>query len=149
MRRVGTLISGLAFLLLLAGPGAAQAAEKENGKGKSLDPAGVERLRQNTGGKARVSISTATGAVRFVGIEPGERGDLMGSVSAPARDKASAFIREYAGIFGLRGVGSADCRSVPKRTTLSADATLATRRPTAACPSSPACCARTSTATVS
>ena len=103
MRRVGTLISGLAFLLLLAGPGAAQAAEKENGKGKSLDPAGVERLKQNTGGKARVSVSPATGAVRFVGIKPGERGDLMGSVSAPARDKASAFIREYAGIFGIRG----------------------------------------------
>ena len=111
MRRVGTLLSGLAFLLLLAGPGAALAAEKENGKGKSLDPAGVERLRQNTGGKARVSISPATGAVRFVGIEPGERGDLMGSVSAPARDKASAFIREYAGIFGLRGSEARDCRS--------------------------------------
>ena len=103
MRRVGTLVSGLAFLLLLAGPGAALAAEKENGKGKSLDPAGVERLKQSTGGKARVSISPATGAVRFVGLEPGERGDLMGSVSAPARDKASAFIHEYAGIFGLRG----------------------------------------------
>ncbi len=102
MRRVGIFLSGLAFLLLLAGPGTALAAEKENGKHKGLDPAGVDRLERNTGGKARVSISAATGAVRFVGIEPGERGDLMGSVSAPAREKASAFIREYAGMFGLR-----------------------------------------------
>ncbi len=103
MRRSRGFISSLGAVLLLAGLAPAGAAEKGNGKGKGLDPAGVERLQERTGGKARVSISRATGAVRFVAIEPGERGDLMSSVSAPAREKASAFLHEYAGMFGLRG----------------------------------------------
>ncbi len=104
MRKVGTLVSSLAFVLLLAGPGSAQAAEKENGKRKGLDPAGVERLREKTGGKARVSISPATGAARFVSMEAGFRGDLMSEVTGSARQKARAFFHDYAGMLGLRDV---------------------------------------------
>lgn len=115
MRKVGTLVSSLAFVLLLAGPGLAQAAEKENGKGKGLDPAGVERLREKTGGKARVSISPATGAARFVNLEAGFRGDLMSDVSGSARQKARAFIHDYAGMLGLRDA-DAEINLVGERT---------------------------------
>ncbi len=104
MRRMGFLVSAFTFVLLLAGSGSAGAAEKGNGKGKALDPAGIRRLEDRMGGRARVSVSAATGAVRFAGIAPGERGDLMGGISGSAREKSAAFLKEYSGIFGLRDV---------------------------------------------
>jgi len=64
------------FVLLLAGPALATAAEKENGKLKSpVDERGLERLQRETG--ARVRFSRATGAARFVSIDPGAGRDLM------------------------------------------------------------------------
>jgi Zn-dependent metalloprotease len=101
MHRKAFVSWGLGFVLLLASAGAAVAVEKGNGKGKVLDPAGIERLKQRTGGRARITTSDATGAVRFAAISPGQKGDLMSSSAAPAREKASAFLREYSGLFGL------------------------------------------------
>jgi len=89
------------FVLLLAGPALATAAEKENGKLKSpVDERGLERLQRETG--ARVSFSRATGAVRFVSIDPGAGGDLMAAGGPELRAKSKKFLDEYAGIFGLR-----------------------------------------------
>jgi Zn-dependent metalloprotease len=90
--------------LVLAVPALAAAAGKENGKSKSLDPAGIERLKSSAAGPVRVSTSEATGSVRFAGIEPGESGDLMPSSAAPRREKARAFLHDYAGVFGLSNV---------------------------------------------
>jgi Zn-dependent metalloprotease len=104
MRKIGSITFGLAFVLLLAGPGSAGAAEKENGKRRSLDPAGIERLKERTGGHARVSVSEATGAVRFVNLEAGFHGDLMSESAGSVRQKASAFLHDYAGMLGLRDV---------------------------------------------
>ena len=101
MRTVGSLLTRIACVLLLAGPGVAGAAEKEDGKHKGLDPAGVERLR--AGGMVRVTVSEATGAVRFAGIEAGAVGDLMSS-GAEAQEKSRQFLREYSGAFGLGDV---------------------------------------------
>ncbi len=119
MRKLSLLSSALAFVLLLAGSGSARAAEKANGKGHgSIDEKGLERLRERTGGRAQVSFSRATGAVRFVSIEPGEGGesaDLMASSGrAEARAKSSAFLNEYAGVFGLRDARGADARPRPE-----------------------------------
>src|SRR6476660_4187595 len=101
MRKTHFLIGRLAFVLLLAGSTLTLAAEKENGKGKTLDRAGIERLKQSAGGRVRVSTSDATGAVRFAGIAPGARGDLMPTGPMGAREKSRQFLREYAGVFGL------------------------------------------------
>ena len=104
MRRVGSVLSRLAFVLLLVGPGFAQAAEKENGKRKALDPEGIGRLEARTGGQARVTVSRATGAASFVGLKTRAQGDLMAESRATARVKARAFLQEYSRMFGLRDV---------------------------------------------
>jgi Zn-dependent metalloprotease len=104
MRRVGFVLSRLAFVLLLVGPAYAGAAEKENGKRKALDPDGVERLKDRTGGQVRVSISEATGAARFVGLAAGFQGDLLAESTAGPRQKARAFMHEYARMLGLSDV---------------------------------------------
>ncbi len=107
MRRVVSFLVG-AFILLFVGPIAAGAAEKEKEKHRdSIDPAGIERLQGQTGGRAQVSVSKATGAARFVTIAPdaaGAAGDLMASSKAAPREKSAAFLNEYAGIFGLQDV---------------------------------------------
>ena len=93
------------FVLLLVGAGVAGAAEKENGKRKGpLDERAVERLQNATGGRAKISYSRATGAARFISVdaEGGAGADLMAAGGAEARAKSSAFVNEYAGLFGLR-----------------------------------------------
>ena len=96
----------ISLVLLLAG-GVAAAAEKGNGerKGPAADERAIARLMGATGGRARISYSPATGAARFVSIQPQEGGsaaDLMAAGGGEARAKASQFISEYAGIFGVR-----------------------------------------------
>ena len=104
MRRVGLLLPRIASVLLLISPGIAAAGEKEGGKGKALDPLGIERLEQRTSGQARVSVSQATGAASFVGFKAGVQGDLMAGNQAGARVKARAFLSEYSRMLGLRDV---------------------------------------------
>jgi hypothetical protein len=89
------------IVVLLAVPALAAAAEKSNGKGKTLDPAGVERLKGSAAGRVRVSTSESTGAVRFAGVEPGERGDLMPAHRGTPAEKSRQFLRENSSVFGL------------------------------------------------
>ena len=104
MRSVGIVCLRTAFVLLFAASGIAAAAEKEDGKRKSLDPDGISRLEVRTSGQARVTVSQATGAVSFVSFEAGFAGDLMADSHAAAREKARAFLHEYSRMFGLRDV---------------------------------------------
>ena len=103
MRRSGFLATCVSIAVVLTTAAWSAGAEKEQGKGKSLDPAGIERLKSQAGGMVRVTVSEATGGVRFAGIEPGEVGDLMPSSAAAAPEKARAFLRANAGVFGLTG----------------------------------------------
>jgi hypothetical protein len=74
-------------------------------RGGSLDPAGIERLKQRAGGHVRVTTSEGDGrpALRPP-FEPGAAGDLMAASGAPARDKARQFLREYSSVFGIADV---------------------------------------------
>ena len=77
------------------------------GRHQTLDPAGIERLKNDTGGRAKVTVSGATGGARFVSFAPGTKGDLMQSRrGASARDKSAAFLEEYGSVFGLRDARS-------------------------------------------
>ena len=85
----------------------ATSSQKGGKKHKTLDPAGIQRLKDNTGRNAKVVVSGATGAARFVGFAPGTKGDLMrSSQAASASGKSSDFVNQYAGIFGLKNPGS-------------------------------------------
>jgi Zn-dependent metalloprotease len=109
MRKATLLVSSIASAcFLVAGPGLAQNAPAGHGNGHAvLDPAGIQHLKQDTRNNARVSVSNATGAARFVGLAPGIRGDLMSSNrSRSAQAKSMAFLNRYAGIFGLKDPGS-------------------------------------------
>ena len=101
-RSVSFARSVLSAALLLVVPALAAAAEKGNGSGKALDPAGIERLKGSAAGRVRVSTSEATGAVRFAAIEPGVRGDLLPSSAGKSAEKSRQFLREYSSVFGLR-----------------------------------------------
>jgi Zn-dependent metalloprotease len=105
-RSVSFARSVLSAALLLVVPALAAAADKDHGKGKSLDPAGIERLKASAAGRVRVSTSDATGAVRFAGIEPGERGDLMPAHRGAPADKARQFLRQNTTVFGLTDADS-------------------------------------------
>ncbi len=109
MRKPLFVLAGIALVLALAAPQASSAASsggKGSGKHPVLDSAGIQRLKDSIGKNARVSISDATGAVRFVGKEPGAGGDLMNRNTQPARQKSYAFLSEFAGVFGLRNPGA-------------------------------------------
>ena len=108
MRKPLFVLAGIALVLALAAPesSAAPPGKKDSGKHAVLDPDGVQRLKDNIGRDARVRTSDATGGARFVGREPGAAGDLMSWNSQPARQKSYAFLREYAGVFGLRDPGA-------------------------------------------
>ena len=113
MRNRTSIPWGIAFVrsvfgivLLLAGSSLLTAAEKEKGKGGPIDPAGIERMKSSAAGRVRVTTSPATGAVRFAGIEPGERGDLLPSNAAAAKEKSRQFLREYSSAFGISDADS-------------------------------------------
>jgi Zn-dependent metalloprotease len=77
--------------------------KRPGGKHKTLDPAGISRLKENTGGKAKVTISDATGGARFVRLAPGERASLSREdKSASTHAKSASFLKEYGSVFGLR-----------------------------------------------
>ncbi len=56
--------------------------ERAARKHKTLDPNGIQRLKDNTGRNAKVVVSDATGGARFVSFAPGTKGDLMRSSRA-------------------------------------------------------------------
>src|SRR5215213_4508241 len=73
---------------------------RKQGKGKkaAVDAAGIQRLKDSTG--AKVSVSNATGTVRFARLGRGQ-GSLARSGGNSAAEKSAAFLRENAGAFGL------------------------------------------------
>jgi Zn-dependent metalloprotease len=103
MRKASVVSWVCAFVLLLVGSSVAGAAEKENGKPKRPDvERGLERLQSSVGGQTQIRVSRATGTVRFLSVDPDVGGDLMAAGGREARTKASVFLNEYAGVFGLR-----------------------------------------------
>lgn len=77
----------------------AGAGQETNSNKKVLDPLGIARLKSNTQGDARISISEATGGARFIRFS----GSLKGLANAATvQDKSSAFIGEYGSIFGIK-----------------------------------------------
>jgi len=80
----------------------ASAAAAEERRVAAIDPEGIQRLEAETGGAARVSVSSATGAVRFVRL-PAESKHTLSTLSAAAgpEQKTVAFFREHGGIFGI------------------------------------------------
>ncbi|HEX8491902.1 MAG TPA: M4 family metallopeptidase [Pyrinomonadaceae bacterium] len=76
---------------------------RPGGKHKTLDPAGISRLKENTGGRAKITLSDATGGARFVRLAPGERSSLSREdKSVSPQGKSASFLKEYGSVFGLR-----------------------------------------------
>ena len=94
----------LLFLLVVALVPATAAASYDLASGaQPVDPEGILRLEQATAGKARVTISGATGAASFVSLPVDENGALLsqGGGGATVEEKTMAFFSEYGGIFGV------------------------------------------------
>jgi len=72
----------------------------------AIDPAGIRQLMAETGGRARVSLHPATGAVRFLRVDPGEA-TLAPSAPRTARrwgmPGCAATVRAFAARTGWRG----------------------------------------------
>ena len=79
----------LALVASFATAGAAAAAPTDN----------VQRLIDDCGGDARVSVDPVSGAARFVRLEPGSAAHAM-APSGAAADRALDFFRVYGGAFG-------------------------------------------------
>jgi Zn-dependent metalloprotease len=62
-----------------------------------LDPAGINRLQQDTNGAAQVRIHNATGAGRSIRLEPGR----LRLVGANPTARAAEFLQRYGSIFGV------------------------------------------------
>jgi bacillolysin len=83
-------------------------AAQAQGQSEAIDPAGVARLVADSGGTAQVSIHGATGAARFVRVEPG--GTLGVRVFGRAlgddakKNRTVQFLNKYRGIFGISSV---------------------------------------------
>ena len=123
MRRIFLVTAcalGLIFLALhLNPPSVVTKAKSEQGEKRStiverparkhqtLDPVGIQRLKNDTGRNAKVVVSGATGGARFVSFAPGVKGDLMKSSRASSASAKSAdFINEYGSIFGLKNANA-------------------------------------------
>ncbi len=85
-------------------------AAQAQGQRDVLDPAGVARLVADSGGAAQVSISSATGAARFVRVAPGGTLGVRVFGRATTNDakqtRSIRFLNQYAGLFGISSVGS-------------------------------------------
>jgi Zn-dependent metalloprotease len=86
----------LAILLVSVFPSSAGAAPRVG----PIDPEGVERLLDDTGGSAIIRHHRATGAVRFARFVPGSL-DLRAPKGATPDEKAKAFFDQYGRTFGL------------------------------------------------
>ncbi len=70
---------------------------------KPLDPDGIDQLITATNGAVQVSVSRATGAVRFIAVSP-TQADALSAQLAPAQApqaQADAFWAEYGSLFGI------------------------------------------------
>jgi len=99
------LRGGLACIALAAAAtaGFAQSSQQTD----AIDPAGIKQLMAETGGRARVSLHPATGAVRFLRVDPGAgETSLTPATPQTVRQSSDGFLRAHAGIFGIRDVDS-------------------------------------------
>ncbi len=87
---------------LIAGLIPAISAAQAPARIQALDPEGIQSLQAETGGAARISVSNATGAARFVRLPAESKRSLspMGAAAAPA-EKTSAFLHAHGKIFGI------------------------------------------------
>lgn len=70
---------------------------------KPLDPDGIDQLITTTNGAVQVSVSRATGAVRFITVSP-TQADALSAQLAPAQApqaQADAFWVKYGSLFGI------------------------------------------------
>ena len=96
-RRPRLLLSTGILLALLVGPAVGHSASSPAG---ALDPNGVQRLVDDSGGTAKISLQRATGAASFIRLEPGQLDLGLPPATRPPQ-KARAFFDSYRGIFGL------------------------------------------------
>ncbi len=85
------------------------ATAQGTGKREALDPGSVARLVADSGGNAQVSVHGATGAARFVRAAPGgklgaQRGVARAFGDDAKKSRTTAFLNDYAGMFGITSV---------------------------------------------
>src|SRR5262245_6864317 len=92
--RTRCLLTGAALAFVLFGPGrpSAQASAQP-----VRDQQAIDRLVQDSGGTAIVSVSHATGVPRFVRLVPGKPALKGGK----AEDVARGFLSNYRSMYGL------------------------------------------------
>lgn len=78
-------------------------AAPKSGEAKPIDPNGIDRLINATGGAINVSVSRATGAVRFITVLPDRPGALSALVGAnkTPQQQAETFFAAYGSLFGI------------------------------------------------
>jgi Zn-dependent metalloprotease len=96
-RKLGILV----LLVATLGLGAAASGQGGQGSQKGVDPELIKSLKQTARGSVSVTIKKST---KFVGfVRSGRNGDLLPAVQgSSAAEKASAFLRAYGGLFGVR-----------------------------------------------
>ena len=62
---------------------------------------GIQRLKTDTAGAAKVSVNPATGAARFVRIASGSEASFSRGMSGTAAEKSAAFFSNYGAAFGV------------------------------------------------
>jgi Zn-dependent metalloprotease len=105
IRFVSPVVLSIAFLPL------AWAQGRAKGKHEPIDPAGIARLVEDSGGNVEVSVHDATGAARFVRATRGQRlgrpRQAARAASADAKKEQSAeFLQSYGSVFGIANVSS-------------------------------------------
>jgi Zn-dependent metalloprotease len=101
IRFVYLVVLSMAFVPLAWAQGGAK------GKHQPIDPAGIARLIEDSGGNAKVSVHEATGAASFVRLTPGNAVGLQRQAARVAggddarRGRSTEFLNNYGSIFGL------------------------------------------------
>jgi Zn-dependent metalloprotease len=120
LARVGVL---LVLLGLMAGLGGAGSGDAKDGKGKGVDPALLQQLKDGARGSVAVSTKAATKHAGFV--RAGRNGDLLPGSSGSGGAKADDFLRAYGEVLGA---GSESTLEEVSSTTDSLGATHVTYR---------------------
>ena len=110
MRKFVSVATILFVVLLFAG--FIHAGDKNSAKKNALDPLGIKRIKQESSGKTKISISDATGAVRFISFG----GSVKGLNKADSsNDQSIAFFQKHGSVFGLKNV-AIDLKLADERT---------------------------------